>query len=61
MEVISPRLLAYDRPSPKFLSFLRKHYDLHDYLPQANNFVIFKDYGLQYLEIGNENTYFLFF
>ena len=35
---------AYDRPSPKLLGFLRKHFDLTKYSPQANNFVIFEQY-----------------
>ncbi|KAF4742693.1 Alpha-tubulin N-acetyltransferase 1, partial [Perkinsus olseni] len=35
---------AYDRPSPKLLSFLRKHYGLHKYMPQGNNFVVFSEY-----------------
>ena len=35
---------AYDRPSPKLLGFLRKHYNLTSYSPQANNFVIFDEY-----------------
>lgn len=36
--------LAYDRPSSKLISFLKKRYGLSDYLPQSNNFVIFKRY-----------------
>ena len=35
---------AYDRPSPKLLGFLRKHFALSNYSPQANNFVIFDQY-----------------
>ena len=38
------RSLAYDRPSPKMLPFLRKHYGLIDYNEQPNNFVVFDDY-----------------
>ncbi|KAJ3235336.1 Alpha-tubulin N-acetyltransferase 1 [Chytriomyces hyalinus] len=34
--------LAYDRPSPRMMSFLKKHYTLHDFISQANNFIIFK-------------------
>ena len=33
--------LAYDRPSPKLLGFLRKHYGLSSYVPQGNTFVLF--------------------
>ncbi|KAI8840368.1 touch receptor neuron protein Mec-17-domain-containing protein [Chytriomyces cf. hyalinus JEL632] len=38
--------LAYDRPSPRMMSFLKKHYTLHDFISQANNFIIFKQFGL---------------
>ena len=41
---IPPSCLAYDRPSPKFLSFLKKHCGLTDYVPQNNNFVVFSDH-----------------
>ncbi|KAF4671332.1 Alpha-tubulin N-acetyltransferase 1 [Perkinsus olseni] len=43
-EEVQPSSIAYDRPSPKLLSFLRKHYGLHEYTPQANNFVVFSEY-----------------
>ena len=43
-EKIEPRKLGYDRPSPKFLNFLDKYYGLNDFIPQNNNFVVFKDY-----------------
>lgn len=43
-ESLRPHLLAYDCPSPKFLSFLRKHYGLASFIPQANNFVVFDSY-----------------
>jgi len=39
--------LAYDRPSPKLLGFLGRHYGLHRYQPQNNNFVVFEDYFAQ--------------
>jgi len=39
--------LAIDRPSDKFLFFLRKHYDLTNILPQVNNFVIFDGFFFQ--------------
>ncbi|KAI2652694.1 Alpha-tubulin N-acetyltransferase 1 [Labeo rohita] len=38
---VQPEQMAYDRPSPKFLSFLEKHYDLKNSVPQVNNFVVF--------------------
>ncbi len=43
-ERITPEKIAYDRPSEKLLGFLGKHYGLHSYTPQANNFVVFKRY-----------------
>ena len=43
-EKIEPRKMGFDRPSPKFLNFLNKYYDLNDYVPQNNNYVVFKDY-----------------
>lgn len=39
-----PKLLAYDRPSPKLLNFLSKHFGLSKFLSQNNNYVIFNDY-----------------
>eukprot|EP01029_Cantina_marsupialis_P027134 TRINITY_DN748_c0_g1_i1.p1 TRINITY_DN748_c0_g1~~TRINITY_DN748_c0_g1_i1.p1 ORF type:complete len:777 (-),score=189.66 TRINITY_DN748_c0_g1_i1:135-2309(-) len=36
--------LAYDRPSPKLIAFLGRHYDLTRYSPQNNNYVVFYDY-----------------
>ncbi|XP_018610002.1 alpha-tubulin N-acetyltransferase 1 isoform X4 [Scleropages formosus] len=38
---VDPVQMAYDRPSPKFLSFLEKHFGLKDSVPQVNNFVVF--------------------
>jgi len=38
--------IGYDRPSPKLIGFLRKHYQLTNYLPQNNNYVVFKEYFL---------------
>lgn len=43
-ENIEPHRLAYDRPSPKFIGFLQKHYGLSQYVPQNNNFVVFDQY-----------------
>ncbi|EER02256.1 conserved hypothetical protein [Perkinsus marinus ATCC 50983] len=42
-EKVEPRDIAYDRPSPKLLNFLGKHYGLYKYTPQANNFVVFTE------------------
>ncbi|KAM4629918.1 alpha-tubulin N-acetyltransferase 1 [Polymixia lowei] len=43
---LEPLLMAYDRPSPKFLSFLAKHYCLTESVPQVNNFVVFDGFFL---------------
>lgn len=39
-----PAKLAYDRPSEKLLSFLKKHYGLAKFIPQNNNYVVFNQY-----------------
>jgi alpha-tubulin N-acetyltransferase 1 len=41
---VQPNKIAIDRPSPKLISFMRKHYGLCDYIPQNNNFVIYREY-----------------
>ena len=43
-ESVRPERLGYDRPSPKLLGFLAKHYGLNRYVPQTNNFVVFSQY-----------------
>jgi alpha-tubulin N-acetyltransferase 1 len=43
-EHISPEKLAIDRPSFKFLSFLKKYFGLSKYSAQSNNFVIFDQF-----------------
>eukprot|EP00405_Crypthecodinium_cohnii_P039522 CAMPEP_0206535354 /NCGR_PEP_ID=MMETSP0325_2-20121206/6086_1 /ASSEMBLY_ACC=CAM_ASM_000347 /TAXON_ID=2866 /ORGANISM="Crypthecodinium cohnii, Strain Seligo" /LENGTH=297 /DNA_ID=CAMNT_0054032323 /DNA_START=47 /DNA_END=941 /DNA_ORIENTATION=- len=43
-EGVRPSQMAYDRPSPKFLGFLGKHFSLRRFVPQNNNFVVFDDY-----------------
>eukprot|EP00441_Pelagodinium_beii_P036499 CAMPEP_0197652584 /NCGR_PEP_ID=MMETSP1338-20131121/34540_1 /TAXON_ID=43686 ORGANISM="Pelagodinium beii, Strain RCC1491" /NCGR_SAMPLE_ID=MMETSP1338 /ASSEMBLY_ACC=CAM_ASM_000754 /LENGTH=401 /DNA_ID=CAMNT_0043227495 /DNA_START=66 /DNA_END=1268 /DNA_ORIENTATION=- len=43
-EGLLPAQLAYDRPSPKLIGFLAKHYGLTEYMPQNNNYVVFDDY-----------------
>ena len=42
-----PAKLAYDRPSPKLISFMAKHYGLKSYVPQNNNYVVFDEYYRQ--------------
>ena len=43
-EKIEPKKMGFDRPSQKFLNFLNKYYGLNNYVPQNNNYVVFKDY-----------------
>jgi len=38
----NPAKFAYDRPSPKLMKFLIKHFHLKDYESQVNHFVVFK-------------------
>lgn len=43
-EGVLPEQLGIDRPSPKFLGFMKKHYGLCEFVPQTNNFVVFNQY-----------------
>ena len=43
----SPAKLAYDRPSPKLIGFMGKHYGLKAFVPQNNNYVVFDEYYRQ--------------
>mmetsp|Transcript_138042 Transcript_138042/g.240059 ORF Transcript_138042/g.240059 Transcript_138042/m.240059 type:complete len:449 (+) Transcript_138042:39-1385(+) len=43
-EKLHPAQFAYDRPSPKLIGFLKKHFGLVRYQPQNNNFVVFDDF-----------------
>ncbi|EDW78268.1 uncharacterized protein Dwil_GK16341 [Drosophila willistoni] len=40
----TPLKCSVDRPSEKFLTFLKKHYGLVRTIPQANNFVLFEGF-----------------
>ncbi|GMI27834.1 hypothetical protein TeGR_g5111 [Tetraparma gracilis] len=40
-EAEAAALLAYDRPSPKMIPFLAKHYNLRDGYVQSNNYTVF--------------------
>jgi len=46
-EHVDVKHLAIDRPSDKFIYFLRKHYQLTKMIPQVNNFAIFDGFFLQ--------------
>uniref|UniRef100_A0A8C4RP97 Alpha-tubulin N-acetyltransferase 1 n=1 Tax=Erpetoichthys calabaricus TaxID=27687 RepID=A0A8C4RP97_ERPCA len=50
-ERVNPHQLAFDRPSQRFLSFLRKHYHLSASVPQVNNFVVFEGFFRDRLEV----------
>ena len=41
---VHPAKIAYDRPSPKLIGFLAKHYGLRNYVPQNNNYIVFSQY-----------------
>jgi alpha-tubulin N-acetyltransferase 1 len=43
-ENTGPNKIAIDRPSPKMIGFMRKNYGLTDYIPQNNNFVVYRQY-----------------
>jgi len=47
VENISPRKIAYDRPSEKLINFLKKYYKLEKYVPQNNNFIVYDDYFVE--------------
>ncbi|KAM6899284.1 alpha-tubulin N-acetyltransferase 1 isoform 3-T3 [Xenentodon cancila] len=51
---VEPVTMAYDRPSPKFLSFLAKHYCLTENVPQVNNFVVFEGFFLNRAAVRQE-------
>lgn len=51
-----PLELGYDRPSPKLLGFLAKHYNLKSYSPQTNNYVVFDEYFRGPSKQGSNNT-----
>jgi len=43
-EAVRPEKLGYDRPSSKLIAFLGRHYELKNYVPQNNNYVVFQKY-----------------
>ena len=55
-EGVEAHQLAYDRPSPKLLGFLRKYYHLQNYSPQVNNFVIFNEYFSNQKPVANTSA-----
>ena len=55
-EFKAPSTLGYDRPSPKLLSFLSKHFNLKSYSPQSNNFVVFDEYFRATVKITSKKS-----
>ncbi|OMJ91521.1 hypothetical protein SteCoe_5891 [Stentor coeruleus] len=47
-ENTTPNKVPIDRPSAKLIGFMRKHYNLSDYIPQNNNYVIYRQYFLHW-------------
>ena len=52
-----PTELAYDRPSPKLLSFLKKYFGLNDFIQQTNNYVVFDEFFSLISSSKNNITY----
>ena len=52
----NPKELAYDRPSPKLIGFLKKYFGLVNYVRQNNNFVVFNEF-FECLSDENNKTY----
>ena len=50
---VQPQHLAIDRPSPKLMSFMSKHYNFSNTIPQANKFVVFDGF---FNDRPNENS-----
>ena len=53
----SPTELAYDRPSIKLLSFLKKYFGLNDFIQQSNNYVVFDEFFSLISSSNNNITY----
>ena len=52
-----PTELAYDRPSPKLLCFLKKYFGLCDFIKQSNNYVVFDEFFSLISSSKNNITY----
>ncbi|CAD8193624.1 unnamed protein product [Paramecium octaurelia] len=56
-EMLRPEKLAYDRPSPKLLGFLKKYYNLSSYIPQNNSYVIYSQYfDFNYTNVAQQHS-----
>ena len=54
---IEPGELAYDRPTLRFLSFLKRNYGLENFITQENNFTIFDEFFESDRIRSNETQY----
>ena len=54
---IEPGELAYDRPTLRFLSFLKRNYGLENFIAQENNFTIFDEFFESDRIRSNETQY----
>ena len=54
---IEPGELAYDRPTLRFLSFLKRNYGLENFITQENNFTIFEEFFESDRIRNNETQY----
>jgi len=54
---IEPGELAYDRPTLRFLSFLKRNYGLENFITQDNNFTIFEEFFESDRIRNNETQY----
>ena len=54
---IEPGELAYDRPTLRFLSFLKRNYGLENFINQENNFTIFDEFFESDRIRNNETQY----
>ena len=54
---INPGELAYDRPTLRFLAFLKRNYGLENYIQQENNFTIYDEFFESERNKNNETQY----
>ena len=54
---VEPGELAYDRPTLRFLSFLKRNYGLENFITQENNFTIFDEFFESERIRSNETQY----
>jgi len=57
IEKILPEQIAYDRPSEKLLKFLNKYFNLKDFIPQNNNYVLFNEFFLKKMSTNKKKNF----